>query len=117
MAKNKNDNGGIMNRSDGILIRIYALSNFKVQDSNIPFICQECGKAFKKLRDLTFHITTTKDHSMTKEQQKDQNKKVVQFFNWAFKNGDESAEKLEYIPLPANLKDDIRSYWKKNGIF
>ena len=47
----------------------------------------------------------------------EQNKKVVQFFDWAFNNGNSAAEKLDYIPLPENLKSDIRNYWNKNGIF
>lgn len=44
------------------------------------------------------------------------NKKAVQFYNWAFNNGDEMATKLVYVPLPQSLKDDIRNYWKANGL-
>ena len=44
------------------------------------------------------------------------NKKVVKFFDWAFKNGDATAEKLVYVPLPVSLKDKIRAYWKDKGI-
>ena len=44
------------------------------------------------------------------------NKKVVSFFDWAFKNGDESAKRLGYIPLPKETKDMIRNYWKELGI-
>ncbi|MDD3462544.1 MAG: phosphate ABC transporter substrate-binding protein PstS [Sulfurospirillaceae bacterium] len=46
----------------------------------------------------------------------DMNKKVTEFFNWAFEKGDESAAKLGYIPLPKETKDMIRSYWKDHGI-
>ncbi len=45
------------------------------------------------------------------------NKKVVKFFDWSFKNGDEAAIKLIYIPLPENLKESIRGYWKDNGAY
>jgi phosphate transport system substrate-binding protein len=45
------------------------------------------------------------------------NKKVVRFFEWAFKKGDDMAIKLIYVPLPENLKDDIRNYWRENEIF
>ncbi len=44
------------------------------------------------------------------------NKKVTAFFDWAFKNGDESAQRLGYIPLPQSTKDMIRAYWKKHNI-
>jgi phosphate transport system substrate-binding protein len=47
----------------------------------------------------------------------DGNKNVVKFYDWAFKNGDETATKLVYIPLPNELKDKIRVYWKANGIY
>jgi len=47
----------------------------------------------------------------------DTNKKTVQFFDWAFRNGDKSAEKLVYVPLPESLKDKIRAYWKDAGIY
>ena len=45
------------------------------------------------------------------------NKEVVKFYDFAFKNGDEDAKKLGYIPLPAQTKDMIRSYWKEHGIY
>jgi phosphate transport system substrate-binding protein len=44
------------------------------------------------------------------------NKKVTAFYDWAFKNGDNKAKELVYVPLPKSLKDKIRAYWKANGI-
>lgn len=43
-------------------------------------------------------------------------KKAVNFFDWAFKNGDQEALRLNYIPLPNNVKNMIREYWKENGL-
>ncbi|MDR2443697.1 MAG: phosphate ABC transporter substrate-binding protein PstS, partial [Deltaproteobacteria bacterium] len=37
---------------------------------------------------------------------------VTKFFDWCFKNGDQEAVNLQYVPLPASLKDDIRGYWQ-----
>ena len=37
---------------------------------------------------------------------------VLKFFDWAFTNGDNLASNLDYVPLPANLKTQIRSAWK-----
>ncbi|KAA0258870.1 phosphate ABC transporter substrate-binding protein PstS [Deferribacter autotrophicus] len=45
------------------------------------------------------------------------NKKVVQFYDWTFKKGDEVAKRLIYVPLPENLKSSIRAYWKEIGIY
>ena len=44
------------------------------------------------------------------------NQKVIAFYDWAFTHGDDMAVKLVYVPLPQNLKDDIRSYWRANGL-
>jgi len=44
----------------------------------------------------------------------DANKSVIKFFDWAFKNGDETAKKLDYVPLPKSVKEKIRAYWKNH---
>jgi len=44
------------------------------------------------------------------------NRNVVKFFDWAFKNGDNKAKELVYVPLPNSLKDKVRAYWKANGL-
>ena len=36
---------------------------------------------------------------------------ALKFFDWAFKNGDKAAEELDYIPMPANVKDMVRKTW------
>ncbi len=48
---------------------------------------------------------------------KDASMKTVKFYDWAFKNGDNKAKELIYVPLPASLKNKIRAYWKANGIY
>lgn len=40
------------------------------------------------------------------------NKAVTKFFDWAFKHGDATAKKLDYVPLPKSVKDQIIAYWK-----
>ncbi len=51
------------------------------------------------------------------KEKKESNIGVVKFYDWAFKNGDETARKLIYVPLPESLKDTIRSYWRAQGIY
>ncbi len=46
------------------------------------------------------------------KERKERNRKVIDFFDWAFRNGDATAEKLGYIPLPESVKAQVRSYWK-----
>ncbi len=52
---------------------------------------------------------------LAKDYPKDRNRKVVKFFDWAYKKGDEIAIKLHYVPLPKEVKEKIRNYWKANG--
>jgi phosphate transport system substrate-binding protein len=37
----------------------------------------------------------------------------LKFFEWAFNNGDGMATELEYVPLPAAVKDLVRREWAK----
>jgi len=40
-----------------------------------------------------------------------QGKEVLAFFDWAYKNGDAAAGQLDYVPLPASVKDMMRKQW------
>lgn len=42
------------------------------------------------------------------------NKKILKFFDYAFKSGDASAKKLGYVALPEATKNTIREYWATN---
>ena len=39
---------------------------------------------------------------------------VLQFFDWAYKNGDAMASSLAYVPLPLSVKNLIRKQWAQN---
>ncbi len=52
---------------------------------------------------------------LAKDYTKERNKKVVRFFDWAFRKGDEIAVKLHYVPLPKKVKEKIRAYWRSHG--
>jgi len=43
--------------------------------------------------------------------------KTVRFFDWVFNNGDATARRLIYVPLPEALKAKVRQYWKRYGIY
>ena len=40
-------------------------------------------------------------------------KEVLDFFDWCYKNGDAAAAQLDYVSLPASVKDLIRKSWSK----
>jgi phosphate transport system substrate-binding protein len=41
-------------------------------------------------------------------------KEALKFFEWAYKNGDEMASALDYIPMPDNVVDLIAAKWKSD---
>jgi phosphate transport system substrate-binding protein len=41
-------------------------------------------------------------------------KEVLKFFDWAYKNGAQSAAELDYVPMPANVTKLVRDSWKAN---
>ncbi|MCK9514144.1 MAG: phosphate ABC transporter substrate-binding protein PstS [Pigmentiphaga sp.] len=41
-----------------------------------------------------------------------QGKAVLEFFDWAWKNGAEAAAELDYVPLPDEVTDKVRNVWK-----
>jgi phosphate transport system substrate-binding protein len=36
---------------------------------------------------------------------------ALKFFAWAYKNGGQAAEALDYVPMPQNVIKDIEKYW------
>lgn len=36
---------------------------------------------------------------------------AIKFFDWAYANGDKSADELDYVPLPTSVKDLVRKLW------
>jgi phosphate transport system substrate-binding protein len=49
----------------------------------------------------------------TKQTDAAKGKEVLSFFDWCYKNGDAAANQLDYVPLPAAVKDLIRKSWAK----
>jgi len=49
-------------------------------------------------------------------EKKQTNKKVTAFFDWAYKNGQDLAKELGYVPLPKPLVEKIHTYWETKGI-
>jgi phosphate transport system substrate-binding protein len=60
-------------------------------------------------------ITSTTFILMHKVQEKPANATAaLKFFDWAFTSGDKMADDLEFVTLPATLKDLIRKQWADN---
>ncbi len=36
---------------------------------------------------------------------------ALKFFDWAYKNGDKTADELDYVPMPATVKQQVEKLW------
>jgi phosphate transport system substrate-binding protein len=105
----KNKAGAFVEPSIATFKSAAASGDFKAQNNFYTWLTNAPAKDAWPIAGATF-ILLNKDR-------KEANKKVVKFFDWAFKKGDKTAEDLTYVPLPAQLKDKVRAYWKANGIY
>lgn len=48
----------------------------------------------------------------TKQDKPEQGRETLKFFDWAFKNGEQAAQSLDYITLPGSVVTEIRSQWR-----
>lgn len=48
----------------------------------------------------------------TTQDKPDHGKETLKFFDWAFKNGSQAADALDYISLPDSVVTEIRSQWQ-----
>ena len=68
-------------------------------------LTDEPGKAAWPITGATFIL-------MHKAQDKaDQAAAVLKFFDWVYANGDPMADELDYVALPASVKDLVRKLW------
>jgi len=44
------------------------------------------------------------------------NKKIIDFYDWSYKNGQDIAKNLGFVPLPYSLTQKVREYWKEKDI-
>jgi phosphate transport system substrate-binding protein len=40
-------------------------------------------------------------------------KQVLDFFDWAYRNGDRMAQELHYVPMPETVTGQVEEMWKK----
>jgi phosphate transport system substrate-binding protein len=65
--------------------------------------------------DASWPITATNFMLMRKEPTSvERAKSSLEFFKWVYANGDASAEKLGYVPLPDALVAQVSAYWAAN---
>jgi phosphate transport system substrate-binding protein len=58
-------------------------------------------------------ITAATYMLMREDYPADKNKAVLKFLDWALKNGQEDARKLDYVPMPDSVVKQIEASWSK----
>ena len=85
-----------------------AKANLNPKKDFYSIIADPSGKTSYPMVAATF-ILIPKEKTKT-------NKKVTAFYNWSYKNGQQIAKDLGFVPLPNSLTTKIRAYWSKKGI-
>jgi phosphate transport system substrate-binding protein len=85
-----------------------AAAGAKWNESFFQVLTEQAGKDSWPITGATFIL-------MHKAQDKPASgANALKFFDWAFVNGDKMAEELDYVPLPAAVKDLVRKQWADN---
>jgi phosphate transport system substrate-binding protein len=108
-TKLKNKAGNFVDPNFDTFEDAAATANFDPKKDFYVWLTNSPGKKSWPIAGATF-ILMAKDKKII-------NAKTTKFFDWAYTNGDATAKKLVYIPLPKTLKNKVRAYWKANGIY
>ena len=88
-----------------------AAANAEWNKSYYQILTNQAGKEAWPISGATFILVYLKPEDAAKS------KTALQFFDWAFSNGDKAADDLDYVSLPLAVKNKIRSDWKQLGLF
>ena len=105
-AKLINKNGSVVSPTAESVMAAAAGADWKNAPGMYMILTDAPGKDAWPIAGATFIL-------MHKSQAKPENaKEVLKFFEWAYKNGDQMAAELDYIPMPDAVVSIIQSSWK-----
>jgi phosphate transport system substrate-binding protein len=84
-----------------------ANANWKAAPGFYLLLLDQPGADAWPITAATFILVHTKQEDAAK------GRNVLAFFDWCYKNGDAAAAQLDYVPLPASVKDLVRAAWSK----
>jgi phosphate transport system substrate-binding protein len=84
-----------------------AASNADWNKTYYQILTNQTGKEAWPISGATFILVHTKPTDATAA------KTAINFFDWAFTNGDKAADDLDYVALPLAVKNKIRADWKR----
>lgn len=84
-----------------------ANANWKAAPGFYLLLLDQPGAEAWPITGATFILVKTRQEDAAK------GREVLAFFDWAYKNGDAAAQQLDYLPMPAAVKDMVRKSWSK----
>jgi phosphate transport system substrate-binding protein len=106
-VKMVNRNGSVVAPTSEAVMAAAAGADWKQAPGMYMILTDAPGKDSWPIAGATFIL-------MHKTQAKPENaKEVLKFFEWAYKNGDQMASELDYIPMPDAVVNQIQSVWKQ----
>jgi phosphate transport system substrate-binding protein len=84
-----------------------ANANWKAAPGFYLLLLDQPGAEAWPITAATFILVPVKPEDPAKARE------VLAFFDWAYKNGDAAATQLDYLPMPAAVKDLVRKSWTK----
>ncbi len=108
-ASIKNKEGNFVMPSPETFKAAAANANWDSKKHFYEVLTDQPGKDSYPIAGATF-ILVAKD-------QPERSKEAVKFFDWAYDHGDEDALALDYVPFPETVKNNIKQYWKDNGLY
>ncbi|BCL74536.1 phosphate-binding protein PstS [Jeongeupia sp. HS-3] len=103
----QNKTGAFVQPDDATFKAAAASADWKGTPGFGVVLTDQAGKDSWPITGATFIL-------MQKKQDKPINgTEVLKFFDWAYKDGDKVSLDMDYVPMPATVKDVIRGSWKQ----
>jgi phosphate transport system substrate-binding protein len=105
-AKMVNRDGALVSPDDGAFKAAAAGADWKSVPGMAVLLTDQPGKGAWPITGASFILI----HKS--QPQPEGAKEVLKFFDWAFKNGQQMAAELDYVPMPDSVVSMIQSAWK-----
>lgn len=106
-AQLKNQSGNFVSPVENTFKAAAANADWKKAPGFYLILTNQAGKDSWPISGATFILVHKKQDKPA------QGEEVLKFFDWAYKNGDSTANQLDYVPMPASTKAAIHDSWKQ----
>ncbi|KZE32888.1 phosphate ABC transporter substrate-binding protein PstS [Crenobacter luteus] len=106
-TKVQNAAGNFVEPSDTSFKAAAANANWKAAPGMYLILTNQPGKDTWPISNPTFILMHKKQDDAARAAE------ALKFFDWAYTHGDKIAQDLVYVPMPANVKAQIRDSWKQ----